>query len=161
MASEVLISVVVPVYRAQECLEELHRRVCAVRDDRARVEQFAPNIRTLARALLAEAGENIGSIGGAMYSLHRGNHAQFAEPRDILRAQMLRMFDAPAQVLLFGMLLERALKEIEHFTIATVANGVDAELKSILNRPFRRLFHVRNRFGAHAAAFRQIGVRLQ
>ena len=49
---------------------------------------------------------------------------------------MLRVLDAPAQVLLIGMRLERPLVDIQHLAIGAVADGVNAKLKIVRDGQF-------------------------
>ena len=99
-----------------------------------------------------------------MDALHGRDDAQFAEARNIGGVEMLRMLDAPAQVLLVGMLVEDALVDIEHFAVGAVADGVDAELMSCRDGDLRGLANIGGILRVHAAAVRAsagIGVRRQ
>ena len=82
------------------------------------------------------------------------------EARDVGRADVLRVLDAPAQVLLVGMLLERLLVDVEHLAVAAVADRVDAQLVVVLDRELRRLPDVVQAVGVQAGRL-EIRVRLQ
>jgi hypothetical protein len=66
-------------------------------------------------------------------SLHRGDDAEAAEAWDVGGVDVLRVLDAPAEVLFVGMRLEGLLEDVERFAIGAVADGVDAELVAVLN----------------------------
>ncbi|MEZ5420537.1 MAG: hypothetical protein R2708_24780 [Vicinamibacterales bacterium] len=53
---------------------------------------------------------------------------RLAEARDVGRAQVLGVFDAPAPVLDVGMGLECGLEDVERLAVGAVADGVHAEL---------------------------------
>ena len=89
-----------------------------------------------------EPQQHVGRVGRAVDSLHRGDHAQLAEARDIGGAEVLRMLDAPAQVLLVGMRFEGVLEDVERFAIGAVADGVDAQLVPVLDGQLRRLANI-------------------
>ena len=67
-----------------------------------------------------------GSIGRAVDSLHRSNHAQVPEPRKFGGVQMLRVLDTPTQVVQLWMVLEGAFENVQCFAIRPVTDGVDA-----------------------------------
>ena len=60
-----------------------HRRIGAVADHRARFHQLLPDVSALFGALRPQAQQHVRRIRGAVDALHRGDHAQFAEARDI------------------------------------------------------------------------------
>ena len=58
------------------------------------------------------------------------------------RAEVLRVLDAPAQVLLSGIRLERALEDVERLAVGAVADRVHAQLITVLDGQPRRLLDV-------------------
>ena len=66
-----------------------------------------------------------------MDALHGRDHAQLRKARYVGCAKMLRMLDPPAQGFLFGMFLEDGLKNVQHFAIGAIADGVHAELIAV------------------------------
>ncbi len=107
------------------------RRICAVADDRAGIEQAAPNIGAGFGTLRAEAQDDIRCVGGAVNGLHGGNDAELAETGDIGRINVLGVFDAPAKVMLVGIRLECLFVDIEDFAVGAIANGVDTKLETV------------------------------
>ena len=93
-----------------------------------------------------------------MDALHGGDHAELAEARDIGGADVLRMLDAPAQILLVGVGFEGVFEDVERFAIGAVADGVDAELEAVLDGEFGGLADVGGIVGVEAAAIGLVGV---
>ena len=89
-------------------------------------QTYAPSFAPASR----RAAQHIGRVGRAVNPLHRGDDAERAEARDVGGAEMLRVLDAPAQVLLVGLALKTSSKMFERLAIGAVADGVDAELDS-------------------------------
>ena len=79
-----------------------------------------------------------------MNSLHRRDDAERAKSRDVLRAEMLRVLDAPADVLLIRIGDEDPLEQIQRLPVRTVANCVHAQLEIVLDGELRGLFDVRD-----------------
>src|SRR5437762_14040040 len=71
-----------------------------------------------------------------MRGLHRGNHAEPGEARNVLRADHLGVLDSETMVGL-GKSSQRSIESIEHDAVAAIANGVDVDLKPVLQRPVR------------------------
>ena len=68
-----------------------------------------------------------------MDALHGGDDAQAAEARDVFGGDVLRVLDAPAQVIAGDARLgPDALIEIEHLAVGAVADGVGVHLKAML-----------------------------
>src|ERR1022692_2991657 len=93
-----------------------------------------------------------------MYALHGGDDAELSETRDIGRAEVLGVLDAPAQVLLLGVGFEGLLEDVEGFAVGTVADGVDAELEPVRDGEFGGLAYVGGVVGIEPAAIGLIGV---
>ena len=142
-------------------VDVLDRRIRAVGDDRARAHELPPDISAFFRPLRPEPFENPRPVRGAVDRLHRGDDAETAEPGDILQAQMLGVLDAPADVLRFGMRLEGFLVDVQVFAVRPVADGVDAELKPVLDRDFRGFLDALDRIRVEADARRQVRVRFE
>ena len=94
-----------------------------------------------------------------MNALHRGDHIQLSEPSNIHGGQVLGMFDAPAQVLLFGVRLKvlsntSSVSRLARSPIAwthsceSVLDGQSAQFRGELS----------NRSGVQPGARRQVGV---
>jgi hypothetical protein len=75
-------------------------------------------------------------------SLHGCDDAQQSEAWNIRGVEVLRMFDAPAKILLVRMLFERRLVNVEHFAIRAVADGMHTKLKAIIDGKFSGLPNV-------------------
>ena len=71
-----------------------------------------------------------------MDALHGRDHAQLAETGDIGGAQVLGVLDAPAEILLIGMGLERRFENVQGFAVGAVADGMHTELKAVLYGEF-------------------------
>ena len=63
-----------------------------------------------------------------MHPLHRSDDAQFGEARDIVRMQMLRMFDSPTPWQRGGILFKQLFVNIQYFSIGSVANCMNTDL---------------------------------
>ena len=96
-----------------------------------------------------------------MDALHGGDDAELSEARNIGGVDVLRMLDAPAQVLLIGVGLEGVFEDVEGFAIGAVADGVDAELEAVLDGEFGGLAYVGGIVGVEAAAIGLVGVGRQ
>ena len=121
----------------------LHRGVGAVRHHRAAVEERAPGVSAFAGTPFAEFLRHPGAVRSGVDRLHRGDHAQFAEPGDVGRVDVLRVFDAEAEVssvhARFG---EAALVEVEDLPVAPVADGVGVHLETVADGEADGLFDV-------------------
>ena len=73
-----------------------HRGIRPIRHHRARLLQLLPDVGALFGAPRAEAREHVWRVRRAVDSLHRGDHAQLPESRDVGGAEVLGVLDAPA-----------------------------------------------------------------
>ena len=96
-----------------------------------------------------------------MHALHRRDHAELLEARYVSRIDVLCVLDAPAQVVLVGIVAEDALVDVEHLTIRAIANRVDVHLIVVLQRDARRRLDRRYRLERQSGARREIRVRLE
>jgi hypothetical protein len=69
-------------------------------------------------------------------ALHRGDHAELAEARDVGGVEVLRVLDAPAQVLAVRRRPRTPLEDVERLAVGAVADGVHAELVAVLEASF-------------------------
>src|SRR5205085_8491787 len=76
---------------ARPGIELLDRRVGAVRDDRARLEERPVRVRAVGLAGPEAVGEV--AVGRGMAELDRGGDAEAGEARQVLRGEKLRMLD--------------------------------------------------------------------
>ena len=60
-----------------------------------------------------------------MRRLHRGEDAEFREPRNILRTQNLGVLDSPARIMCA---LQRIFVKIKNKAVGAIANGVSFDL---------------------------------
>src|SRR5581483_8551630 len=99
--------------------------VRAVRDERARLHELLPDVRSLFGARRSQARQHVRRVGGAVNPLHRRDDAQTAETRDVLRAEVLRVLDAPPELaaVALGVALERRLVDVQRFAVAAIADG--------------------------------------
>ena len=96
-----------------------------------------------------------------MDALHRGDHAELAEARNVGGAQVLRVLHAPAQILLLRVRLERLLEDVQRLAIGAVADGVHAQLESVRDGEFGGLANVGRIVGIQARCVGLVGVRFQ
>ena len=94
-------------------------------DPRPAVEELAPDVGALGHARVAEPLRRPGPVGGTVDALHRGQHAEPAEARDVRGVEDLGVLDAEARVLHLGPLGERLLVDVEHHAVRPVADRVD------------------------------------
>ena len=52
--------------------------------------------------------------------------------RNVRRIEVLSVFDAPAQILLVGIGLERRLEDVQRLAVGAVADGMHTELIAVL-----------------------------
>ena len=83
---------------AGERIDPLDGHVGAVDDDRAAVEQRPPGVGAALGPPLAEAGDDERPVGRGVVGLHRGDHAELLEPRNVGRVEVLGVLDPPAQI---------------------------------------------------------------
>ena len=110
-----------------ERVERRDRPVGAERELRPGVEQRAVGVRTRA-PLRADAPLGPAAVVDDVVRLHRRDHAQFLEPRVVLRPQVLDVFDAEAPVAR-AVLLRDLREEVEQHRVRLVADGVDAHVQ--------------------------------
>src|ERR1039458_3630651 len=120
------------------CLSDWSSDVCSS----DLLHQFLPDVGAFLGALGAETEEDIGGVGGAMDALHGGDDAELSEARDIGGVEVLRVLDAPAEVLFIRVCFEGVLEDVEGFAVGAVADGVDAELEAVLDGEFGGLADV-------------------
>ena len=94
-----------------------------------------------------------------MDPLHRRDHAELSEARDVCGAQVLRVLDAPAEILEIGTRLERLFVNVEHFAIGAIADRVHAQLHAVLQGETGNLRNTLGRRRRQADAGRRITVR--
>ena len=68
---------------ARNRIDVFHRRVGAVGDDGAGLHQLLPDVRAFFGALRAEPRQHVRGVRRAVHALHRGNHAEGAEARNV------------------------------------------------------------------------------
>ena len=98
---------------------------------RARLHQFLPNVGAFFGALGSQPQNDERRVGRAVDALHGSDDTQLREARNIGGVEMLRMLDAPAEACLFGMFFEDGFKDVQHFAIGAIADGVDAKLIAV------------------------------
>ncbi len=96
-----------------------------------------------------------------MDPLHRGDHAEPAEARDVVGMQVLGMLNPPAEIALVRMLLEDLFKQIERFAVGPIPDRVHAKLEAMLGGQPGGAAKRAHRRGVQPGAFRQIVVGLQ
>ena len=74
---------------------------------------------------------------------------------------MLRVLDAPPQVLLIRMLPKNRLVQIQHLAVRPIPNRVRAKLKSVVDCQLRRLLDVRQIFRVDPAPIRRAGRKIR
>src|SRR5690606_22251218 len=111
-------------------------------------------------AALAEAVAGPIHIAGLVRGLHRRDHAELREARDVVGVEDLRVLDAEA-VDGGGVLVERGLVRIEHEAVAAVADGVRVHLEAGGQRAAGDVLDVRGRRDEQAAGAGVVGVRLE
>ena len=139
-------------------IDILDRSIRAVRHDGPRVDEFPPDVGALRRSSFSEPIRYPGSIRCAMDRLHRGDHAQAGKARNVVRVQVLGVFDAPAAVPIAGKSL---LEEVERFAVRPVADRVNAQLEVVLQRQPGRLLHHLETCRVQAAGLRHVLIGLQ
>src|SRR5258707_1387637 len=87
----------------------------------------APRV-SFAGAFFTQTRQHHWRIGGGVNRLHGRDDTQLAEARNIGGIEVLRVLNAPAQVLRIGVGFEGFLVQIENHAVAAVANSVDAHL---------------------------------
>ena len=107
-----------------ERVELLDRRVGAVRDDRAGVEQRPEGVRAVGLAGPEAVGEV--SVGGGMRELHRARDAELCEAGEILRREQLAVLDAVTQAERLPHVACR-LEGVERLPVRPVADRVHAD----------------------------------
>ena len=122
------------------------------------LHELLPDVRAFFGALRPQAQQHVGGVGGAVDSLHRGDDAELPEARDILRAEVLGVLDAPAQVLLVGMLPKDPFVDVEGLAVGAVADGVDAKLVAVLDGQLAGALDVGRILHVQAAAVGLVGV---
>ena len=93
-----------------------------------------------------------------MHALHRRDHAQIGEARDVRRIQMLRVLDAPAQVAPSRRLREGPLEHVKRLSISPIADRVDRELESVFQSDRRGALELVERDRVDAATVRLVAV---
>ena len=110
-----------------------------------------------------------------MRCLHRGNHAELREARDILRTQHLRVLDPKAMVG-FRNFLQRRIERVEYDAVTAISDRMYVHLKAATQRGLgpganvlrsrneqprvRRVVAVRREQSGTTRAKRAIGVKL-
>jgi hypothetical protein len=69
--------------------------------------------------------------------LHRRDHAELPEPRDVGRVEVLRVLDPPPQISFLRMPLEGLLVNVQNLAVAAIADRMDAQLIVVLDRKLR------------------------
>ena len=69
-----------------------------------------------------------------MHTLHRCDHAKLLEARYVGGINVLRMLDAPAEIVLGGIVPENTLVDVGHFAIGAIADRVNVHLEVVLQR---------------------------
>ena len=75
-----------------------------------------------------------------MGCLHRGNHAELREAKDVFVAQNLSVLNTVAQTPCSG-LFDELLVAIEHQFVRGVANGVGVHLETRIHRRTHQVLH--------------------
>src|SRR5574341_2652263 len=111
----------------------LYGCVRAIGDHGARRHQVPPHIGAFPGPLLADALGHPGPVGGRVDRLHGRDDAQAGKARLVRRIDVLRVLDAPAEVPLSRVSLERRLVDVQHLAIGAIANGVGVQLIPVLD----------------------------
>src|SRR6266540_145856 len=122
-----------------EGVDVLDGGVGPVRHDRAGLHQLLPDVGALRGTPVSQARGDEDRVRRAVDPLHGGDDAELAEARDVGRAQVLRVLDAPADVLLVGVGLEGGLEDVQGLVVGPVADGVYAELVGVGHGELRGL----------------------
>ncbi len=80
-----------------------------------------------------------------MDALHGCDYPELPKTRDIRRVDMLSMLDAVAHAPVTP--IKQCIENIEHFTIGSIPNGVNANLEPILVGGMADCLHILNRHG--------------
>ncbi len=96
-----------------------------------------------------------------MDGLHRRDHPELGEARDVLGVEVLGVLDAPAQVRRLGVRREGLLVDVEHLAVGAVADGVDAHLVAVLDRELGDLARAVQGEGVEAGRVGAVAVGLQ
>ena len=105
-------------------VELLDRRVRAVGDERAGVEQRAERVRALESLRPEPVGEV--AVGGGVRELHRARDPELREARDVLGREALGVLDPMPQPLRLPRLAGR-LERVERIPVRPVADRVHAD----------------------------------
>jgi hypothetical protein len=95
-----------------------------------------------------------------VHTLHGGDHADLREAGDVVRVQVLRVLDAPAEVAPGSGAVD-LLVQVQDLAVAAVADGVRVELVAVLQGDLGGAADVVHRLQHQPGAARQVGVRLQ
>ena len=93
-----------------------------------------------------------------MDALHRRDHAELPEARDVGQTEMLRVLDAPTPVLHRRIRLEGGLEDVERLAVGTIADGVHTELHAVGGGDGRQLLHLGHWRRVEAAAAGRVAV---
>ncbi len=133
------------------------RRIRAARDHRARIEELPPGVGA-ADARGPQPCRREQHVADRVRGLHRGDHAELREARDVGVRDDLRMFDAESRIgngALRGRHRgERFLVLVERDAVAAIADGVGLDLDSAPQRRGRDAQDLLRRRHVQAAVVR-------
>ena len=97
--------------------------------------------------------------------MHRRDDAEFGEAREVLRAQNLRVLDAPAGLADFSLIrrhgLQRVFVKIEDRAIRAIADGVGFDLHAAAKRFLEDRLQLCFFLGEIAGSLRRVRIRFQ
>src|SRR5262249_27457975 len=129
-------------------------------EPRAALAQRPPGVRALhAHGTEAILGPRL--VLDAVRRLHRGDHAELRETRDVVRMDDLRVLDAVPQRARLRFLAFDPLEEVERLAVARIAERVDRHLEAGFHEVGHELLVEAILAAAHAAMAGAVRVVLE